>query len=134
MTDEATTPDPYAARAAYLAGLESATWESVMNEGPGVFAALRRDYPERADDLEAAHARWKAAGKPAGMLRTAPVALSPTPRPESVAPTVAAPDPSAVPTMRYLLGLGGGAFDAFRKQHPDEYERLARSAGVPNSR
>lgn len=128
MSDTTPTPDPYAARAAYLAALPEATWENVMAEGPGVFNAIRRDFPERAQALEQADARWKRAGKPAGMVRTAPPQTEPAPRTEPAPAPVEVPIPSEIKSVRDLLARGPIALHAFKETYPAEF------AGLPTSR
>jgi len=131
MSDDTPTPDPYAQRAAYLAAMPEATWEHVMAEGPGVFNAIRRDFPERAQALEQADARWKRAGKPAAMLRTSPPATVPTPRPEPVPVPVTVPDPSEIKSVRDLLARGAVALHAFKQTYPAEFAALPTSSPRP---
>ena len=124
MSDDTPTPDPYSHRAAYLAAMPDATWQHVMAEGAGVRAAIIRDFPERAQALEEADARWKHAGRPAAMVRTAPVATEPNPRPEPVPVRVETPAPADIKTMGDLLARGPVAFTLFRNAHPAEFAAL----------
>ena len=106
-----------------------------MHEGPGVRAAMKRDFPDRSDALEMAHSRWTRAGRPAGMVRTSAPATTPNPRPEpEPAPQVPAPDPATVKTMSDLVRAGASAFVAFQREHPERFAALAAAAGVPASR
>lgn len=133
-TNETSTPSPWAARAAFIAAEPSATFESVYAEGPGVMAELKENYPDRYNALFAAHTNWQRAGRPASGIRTAPVQTAPAPRPAPVAPQVAAPDPAGIATMRDLTRLGATAFNAFKAQHPDRFDELARAVGITPSR
>ena len=132
MSDDTPTPDPYSQRhsqrAAYLAAMPEATWEHVMAEGAGVRAAIIRDFPERAQALEQADARWKRAGKPAAMVRTSPPATVPTPRPEPVPVPVTVPDPAEIKSIRDLLARGPLALHAFKEAHPAEFAALPTSS------
>ncbi len=128
------TSSPYAERAAYVAANPDATFQSLIAEGPGVLAELNRNYPDRFEALHRAHLQWHAAGRPSSGIRTAPVQLAPAPRPEPVEPTVPAPDPASIRSMRDLVRLGAGAFNAFFKQHPERYAELAKAAGISPSR
>ena len=127
MSDDSPTLETYATRAAFLAGEPSATWENVMAEGPGVFAAIKRDYPERAEALEQADARWKRAGRPAGMLRTSAPATVPTPRPDPQPVPVTVPDPAEIKSVRDLLSRGPVALHAFKQTYPAEFAALPTS-------
>lgn len=122
-------------RAAYLAAAPEVTFRDVLRESPAVVAALRQNYAGRWDALESADAAWNAAGRPAGMLRTAPVATGSDPRPAPRPELVPLPDP-ATATLKDIRDPR--VFAAFAAAHPDRLSELVAasrgSAPNPNGR